>query len=623
MLKEARTARSAGYAAFVGLVTAVSLFVLPSPSEAATGWSAQLTKISATVVTLQPGQEAPVTVTFKNVGTKTWTESGATYSSLYTQGPKYHSSAIRGSDWKSDSQTGPIDADVAPGKTGTVTFKVKAPDKPGIYNEQLQLAAEDTAWISGGTFSISVNVVKSATAAPAAVPTPTPAPAATAAPAGSLGATRLMMSTDRIVAKGGDKADVTVLFKNSGTETWGVRKLVQDVGLRIATDDATPSFTDPSWPSSTVALAVNDAVAPGRTAFLKFAIRAPSTKGDYDVRFKLVVDDQDVPGGTFDIPVTVTDDAPASTNPQPGNGTSITPTLPTVPAQTLIPEPTIRVGVATVPVDTLVLTSTGGLSVRNQAGLELGKIPLGGQATVKIAAGGAMQVLGGSAPIALNGVVRFVPDAGDGAATKVAAGAGETWSSWADGARFRGTIEIEYYAPADVTWVVNELGIEKYLYGLGEMSNGAPHEYQKALITAARTYAYWHLTNPGKHVTFTVDSTGDQVYRGYDREVQQPNVVRAADETRGQLVNYQGQLVVTPYFANSDGRTRAWTEVWGGAAKPWLVSVVAKYDIGKKLWGHGVGMSARDAAYRADDDGWTWDQLLKYYYTGIDLKELW
>jgi stage II sporulation protein D len=155
------------------------------------------------------------------------------------------------------------------------------------------------------------------------------------------------------------------------------------------------------------------------------------------------------------------------------------------------------------------------------------------------------------------------------------------------------------------------------------MSNGAPYEYQKALITAARTYAYWHLTHPGKHITFTVDSTYDQVYRGHDRELQQPNIVRAVEETRGQIVHYSGAPVVTPYYANSDGRTRAWTEVWGGGAKPWLVSVEAKYDKGKKLWGHGVGMSARDAAYRADEDKWSWDQLLKYYYTSIDLKRLW
>jgi len=44
------------------------------------------------------------------------------------------------------------------------------------------------------------------------------------------------------------------------------------------------------------------------------------------------------------------------------------------------------------------------------------------------------------------------------------------------------------------------------------------------------------------------------------------------------MITYDNKIVVTPYYANSDGRTRSWTEVWGGTIKPWLVSVKAKYD---------------------------------------------
>jgi len=575
-------------------------------------WSGSLQKISATTVELRPGEEKSVTVTFKNTGSSTWKRSGKTFVSLYTVTPKYHASQVRGSDWKSDSETAPIVADVAPGKTGTITFSVKAPTKPGIYNEHFQLAVEDTAWIAGTSFALAVNVAKTSAVAEAA-------PAS-----GELAATKLMMSSEHPSISGGKNIELTVLFKNSGTAVWGVRKLVQESGIRIATGD-NPSYFDPSWASETVALAVSETVLPGRTVFLRFKIAAPAKKGEYSAKFKLVVDDKDVPGGNFDLPVTVTDDAPASSNPQPGPGISPTPVIDpfaAVPAP-LAPEPPIRVGVATVPVRDVVLSSTSNLSVRDGNGALLGIVPAGSPASIKLNGAGSMQVVGASNPISVSGIVRFIPDAGGDAATKVSAGSGQSWDSWADGARFRGTIEIRYYAPADVTWVIDELPIEKYMYGLAEMSNGSPHEYQKALVTAARTYAYWHLMHPGKHVTFTVDATFDQVYRGYDREIQQPNIVKAVEETRGQIVHYNGAPVVTPYYANSDGRTRAWTEVWGGAAKPWLVSVVAKYDIGKKMWGHGVGMSARDAAYRADDDGWTWDQLVKYYYTGVELKRLW
>ena len=155
---------------------------------------------------------------------------------------------------------------------------------------------------------------------------------------------------------------------------------------------------------------------------------------------------------------------------------------------------------------------------------------------------------------------------------------------------------------------------------MGETSNISPAEFQKSLAVAARSYAYWHWNHPGKHWHFTVDATYDQVYLGYGAELRLPRWVAAIDATRGQVVGYAGVPVVTPYYSSSDGRTRAWTEVWGGPAKPWLVSVPCVYDAAahRALLGHGVGMSAWDAIGRANA-GETYDRILKYYYSGTDL----
>ncbi len=596
----------------VGLVAAFLIVGgLPVPAAAATAkWSASLTGISATALTLKPGEEKQVTVTFKNTGGATWIKNGAGYVSLYTWDPKYRASAVQGAGWKSSKQTGPIQANVAPGKTGSLTFNVKAPAVAGSYNEHFQLAAEDTAWIAGGRFAISITVSGKAVATTAPAPTGNPAAAS-----GALAAIKLMTSASSLTLHGGEKADFNVLYKNTGSATWAVRKLVAAEGVRLATD--APTFFDSSWSSQTVALAVAEAVAPGRTAYVRFSLRAPSTHGQYSAKFKLVVDDADVPGGDFEIPITVTDDAPSAPNSEPGPGSSVVPVSPSP----LASEPKIRVGLDHFDIKSLIFSSTGPLNVTDANGNSLGTIAAGANATLNILAPGSFELLSGGARFQANGIMRLLPDTGDENVTKVSTL--EPWSSWVNGARFRGILEIRYYAPADATWLIEEVGFEKYMYGLAEMSNGSPYEYQKALVTAARTYAYWHLTHPGKHVTFTVDSSLDQVYRGYNRELAQPNTVRAVNDTRGQIVHYAGVPVVTPYYANSDGRTRAWTEVWGGGAKPWLVSVPAIYDKGKTLWGHGVGMSARDAAYRADNDGWTWDQLIKYYYTGVELKQLW
>ena len=190
---------------------------------------------------------------------------------------------------------------------------------------------------------------------------------------------------------------------------------------------------------------------------------------------------------------------------------------------------------------------------------------------------------------------------------------------------YRNTMEYVYSNKSATTWVVNELLLDEYVAGIGETSNGAAMEYIKALLTAARSYAYYHMNNgvPADQRTYDVSATtADQLYLGYNSEVLMPRVVQAARATYGEMVTYKNTPVITPYFGHSDGMTRTWKSVWGGTDKDWLKSVVCKYDEGESMFGHGVGMSAGDASQRADKDGWTYDQLLKYYYTGVGVDRV-
>lgn len=196
--------------------------------------------------------------------------------------------------------------------------------------------------------------------------------------------------------------------------------------------------------------------------------------------------------------------------------------------------------------------------------------------------------------------------------------------SWLPGAndnKFRGKLELRYTPATDAVWIINELPIEWYLKGSGETSNSSPQQYQRALLTAARTYAMYHVNRGTKHAdeNYIVDATYDQVYRGYGAEIRNGNVNTAIDATRGQIVTYQGKLAITPYYSRSDGRTRSWNEVWYGSY-PWLVSVPVPWDNGRTLWGHGVGMSAT-GAIGMDNAGYTYDQILKHFYTGIELMQ--
>lgn len=198
--------------------------------------------------------------------------------------------------------------------------------------------------------------------------------------------------------------------------------------------------------------------------------------------------------------------------------------------------------------------------------------------------------------------------------------------------RFRGVIETRYTEPAKKVWFINELPIESYLKGLAETTNASPIEFQKVMATAARSYALYHylrgveyglIDASTKHADdhFHVDAYYDQVYRGYNSELRMSGLSAAIDSTRGITVAYAGKPVVTPYFSNSDGRTRDWTEVWGGTVKPWLKSVLVPLDNGKNLFGHGVGLSARGALLMVSS-GTSWQSALRYFYTGIDLLKI-
>ncbi|MFH1536439.1 MAG: SpoIID/LytB domain-containing protein [Patescibacteria group bacterium] len=196
------------------------------------------------------------------------------------------------------------------------------------------------------------------------------------------------------------------------------------------------------------------------------------------------------------------------------------------------------------------------------------------------------------------------------------------WNPDLNDNKFRERIEVQYSENSDKTWIINELGLEHYIQGIGESGNNNDKAYLKSLLTAARTYAAYHYLYPTKHADepYLLDTTGnDQVYIGYSFEERAPNVVQAAKDTAGRVVTYQNEIVVSPYFSHSDGRTRAWSEVWAGE-KEYLLSKDDPGCEGMTLWGHGVGMSAEGARYFAEQENWTWKQILKYYYTGIKIK---
>jgi peptidoglycan hydrolase-like amidase len=147
------------------------------------------------------------------------------------------------------------------------------------------------------------------------------------------------------------------------------------------------------------------------------------------------------------------------------------------------------------------------------------------------------------------------------------------------------------------------------------------------MTVAARSYALWHLNNGGKygsheifHLKNSRNGNGDdQQYKGYGLEARFPALVTAVTNTAGQVVTYSGNVAITPYFSNSDGRTRSAQEVWGITYWPWLQSVADPDCKGMTLNGHGVGLSGYGALKRAER-GDSYQAILTYYYTGTAVQ---
>ncbi len=577
------------------LLTATLAVVGLAPTSAkAVVVSAERTALSGNgALTLAPGEVKDVLVSFKNSGTTTWKNDGYGYISLYTYAPKYRTSSFDPGTWLSASQVKRIqETTVKPGATATVSFQLHAPTVAGSYTEVFQLASEGLAWVDGGEVKLAITVAK---------PVIINAPVLGVSPADNgLKATLAMKSANRVKATAGKSILLTAGFTNTGITTW------KNYALRtpdVAIAAASASFAHSSWSGSQ--LVYNDAapVKSGETGYLSFSFTAPATNGTHTAKFQLVANGTAIDGVFVELPVEVTGGAAEAIHAPSNENAEVVQDANDAIADNLVPEPVIRVGVLIVDEETeneVVITSTeSDFSLVDTNGNLLAEIAKGKKVTAYY--DGTRYIFDrGNGNEKSTYPIRFVPAVANAVMTitnfdrKVTRG-----SAFSDNT-FRNVLELRY----------NDTNISHL-------------EFQKALITAARTYAFYHWSRSTKHDAegFHVDAYLDQVYKGYGQESRTPRLTESIETTRGEIVTYNGETAITSYFSRSDGRTRNWSDVWGGSV-PWAKSVAVPCDVGKTLWGHGVGMSASGALCMAND-GVLWNDILKHFYTGVELDKRW
>ncbi len=626
-----RTAHHHHHVSWISAVIAAGIFgLLPLDlfnmnllvAQATKGYEATVDQ-SALTVDVPKGGKTSVTLTYTNTGTLTWNRSGKSFVSLYLVGKT--SSPIGGAAWRTkDSPAYITDTGVKPGKKTTVTFNVYG-NTPGTYTETLRLAAEDTAWMKTSDMKLTVRV--GATASPTTPPSSTP-PSSTSPPAttssGGPSALLLLRSAQDLTLRGDERIQVTFGFKNTSAAQWNSQSL-KLAGMFPAVSDPNGSAHDSTWISPSEPVRIDTVTKPGEIGFLSFWLKAPARRGTYRVSLALQADGKPVEGGTVDIPITVTADGNIITELPPSSPSGVP--LVTGPdgiAQSpkfYTEEPILRVGIFATTDAQMILSANGPFRV-HQKGNTVCSFTAGQTVTVRFDRANKVYTATGPNCQTQSADFYHVQRTDDPLAplTMTDFSRPVSWLPGANDNTFRSILELRYSPSTDAVWVINELPIEMYLRGLAETSDVSPIEYQKALLTAARTYAMYHWTRATKHASefFHVDAKYDQVYRGYGAEARSPKIVQGVTDTRGQIVTYNQELAITPYYSRSDGRTRNWTEVWGGKGFAWLVSVPVPQDNGRVLWGHGVGMSASGALGMANE-GSLYRDILKHFYQGTEV----
>ncbi len=121
--------------------------------------------------------------------------------------------------------------------------------------------------------------------------------------------------------------------------------------------------------------------------------------------------------------------------------------------------------------------------------------------------------------------------------------------------------------------------VEDYLYGVVayEMSDSFPLEALKAQAVAARTYAMRAKWNAGSREYDVVDTTADQVYKGFDPIY--TRVIQAVDETCGIVGMANGTFAGCYYTASNGGQVASAAQIWGGSGAEYIEMKDDPYDL--------------------------------------------
>ncbi len=186
--------------------------------------------------------------------------------------------------------------------------------------------------------------------------------------------------------------------------------------------------------------------------------------------------------------------------------------------------------------------------------------------------------------------------------------------------QFRSQLNI-YPETKDKLLVVNQLPIELYLRGLAEEPSTEPNEKKHAIHVLARSYAYVYSGEQRRKFKTNLydledDPATSQFYLGYDWERFHAHQTRLLNDTSGEVLTYNNQAVIGPYFTQSSGSSSSkWASQY-----PWTQGRELPYDKGLEQKGHGVGLSGNSARKLAQK-GHDYKEIIDYFFQNVEIEK--
>jgi len=146
-------------------------------------------------------------------------------------------------------------------------------------------------------------------------------------------------------------------------------------------------------------------------------------------------------------------------------------------------------------------------------------------------------------------------------ATKVVLSVNEPDVAIINGRKFRGNIQFIRKDNLHLL-IVNQINLEDYIKGIlyHESSHYWPMEALKAQAIVSRTYAVYQMQENSARDFDVTSDVYSQVYGGSTSERYRTN--KAAEETRGIIVTYQGKTFPTYFHATCGGHTEDASMLW-------------------------------------------------------------